>query len=223
MRVLVFFSPTMQTVLLIGVFLLAVAVGFTSGALDDGPHHLRGFVHQWASGTGDQHSLWRQLSKDESHAWANKSSMIKAFIALQENQEGLKKVKEAIEAASDLTNATSYGCHLSWDNLTTLVAPSDTKVDAVVQWLKAAGMEKYEVMASCRVSFAALADALETLVKCCVCAYMPCAMHSSLKHVLIHWCEEDVYRIPCHLEHIVDFVTPLVGVWPHPKHSQVHF
>lgn len=182
------------------ILVLVVAVALAGASTG-----LRGFVSKRGT-TGRAH--WRLLTTQEA------SGNIKAFVALKENQQGLHKVKESVEAASDPANP-NYGRHLSWEELNALVAPSEAEVEAVVQWLQSAGVEKYEVMASRSwIRFTASPAALEALVQCRIRAYTP-KKESKKERVIIHRCEEDIYEIPRHLEHIVDFVTPIVG-FPRP-------
>jgi subtilase family serine protease len=191
------------------VLLLVVAVALAS-ASGGSP---RGFVSKRAT-TGRSH--WRPLSEDETRAWANKRNageqpLIKAYIALKENEEGLQKVQQSVEATSNPAHP-HYGRHLSWDELNALVAPRDADVEAVVAWLQGAGVTKYEVMASRSwVRFAGSADALEALVNCRVRAYTPRKESAKKERIVIQRCEGEAYEIPRHLDHIIDFVTPIVG------------
>jgi tripeptidyl-peptidase-1 len=204
--------------------LLVVAIALASASGSP-----RGFVTKRAT-TGRSH--WRNLSEDETRAWANKRNageqpLIKAYVALKENQEGLRKVQESVEASSNPAHPR-YGRHLSWEEVNALVAPRYADVEAVVAWLQDAGVTKYEVMASRSwVRFAGSADALEALVNCRVRPYTPRKDSAKKERIIIQRCEEEVYEIPRHLDHIIDFVTPIVG-FPRPgakaqylRHSDV--
>jgi tripeptidyl-peptidase-1 len=167
---------------------------------------------------------WRPLTSaelDAHRAIDGEQPLIKAFVALKENAAGLRAVEAAVEAASDPTRADTYGRHLEWDELNALVAPTDADVEQVKTWLEQAGVERFEVLASGSwVRIEASADALHALVKCRVRSYTPRLRQN--KKVVIQRCEEEVYEIPRHLDHIVEFVTPIVG-FPRPNGKKVQY
>jgi hypothetical protein len=194
--------------LLVAVLAAVVVSASSSGA------GLRGFVNGRQATSGRAH--WRPLTSaelDAHRAIDGEQPLIKAFVALKENAAGLRAVEAAVEAASDPTRADTYGRHLEWDELNALVAPTDADVEQVKTWLERAGVERFEVLASGSwVRIEASADALHALVKCRVRSYTPRLRQN--KKVVIQRCEEEVYEIPRHLDHIVEFVTPIVGTPP---------
>jgi hypothetical protein len=215
------------------VVLAAVVFDVSGASSSSSGAGLRGFVNGRRATSGRAH--WRPLTPAELDAHrvsdsAFEQPLIKAFVALKENSAGLRAVEAAVEAASDPTRADTYGRHLEWDELNALVAPTDTDVEQVKLWLERAGVERFEVLASGSwVRIEASADALHALVKCRLRSYTPRLRHDSTsKKVVIQRCEEEVYHIPHHLDHIVEFVSPIVGtllpacMTPHGSYTLTH-
>jgi tripeptidyl-peptidase-1 len=210
------------------VLLLVVLAALAVASASSG---LRGFVSKRAA-SGRSH--WRPLTPEETRQWVSTKRaavdadeeqlpLIKAYVALKENAAGLRTVQESIEASSDPARPDRYGRHLEWEELNALVAPSEDDVAQVTQWLERAGVEHWEVMASRSwVRIAASAEALEALVKCRVRAYTPRKDSTKPERIVIQRCEEEVYEIPRHLDHIVDFVTPIVG-FPRPNGKKAQY
>ncbi len=197
------------------VVVLAAALAVTSMS------RLRGFVSKHAM---SGHSHWCPLTHEETHQWVSTKRaaidtdeeqlpLIKAYVVLKENTAGLRTMQESIKASSNPTCPNHYGHHLEWEELNALVAPSKDDMAQVTQWLKHASVKHWEVMASCSwVRIATSAKALEALVKCHIRAFTPHKDLTKSERIIIQWCEEEVYKILCHLDHIVDFMTPIVGM-----------
>lgn len=195
---------TLMRVLLVLLVVVAMASATRRGFSDQQPSRNRGH--------------WLPLANDHPNNKLHSSKpLIKAWVALKQNEMGLRAVQKNVETASDPYHP-AYGRHLSWAQVNALVAPRSDDVAQVVEWLEWAGAKEVEVMTSRSwVRFTASAEAIMALVKCRVQAYSPLQASTQQREeptssVIIHRCEEEAYEIPRHLDHVVDFVTPLVGM-----------
>jgi hypothetical protein len=208
-----------KTALVLLVLALLALVVATSASSQ---HRQRGFIDKRST---NARSLWQPLTDlegDDQAAAARTRRLVKAYVALKENQDGLHSVQESVEAALDPQSKT-YSRHLSWDAVNTLVAPGQANMAKVVRWLKQAGVEKWEVMPTRSwIRINASADVLESLVKCRMRAYTPVEATATEGATVIHRCKEDTYQVPHHLKDIMDFVTPIVGTSPQRLHRTRH-
>lgn len=126
------------------------------------------------------------------------------YIALKERN--MKELEDYALQISDPTNLAMYGKHLSLDQLTEMISPSQENINKVIDWLKSNGVEEIELLASRSwIKFKAPLGVTQRLVNC------------QFQEFKFHRSDETVvrcvggYSVPKHLDDIVEFVTPVVG------------
>jgi len=150
----------------------------------------------------------REFAARSKHGWTMSGSpaqteMRELFVALKERN--LDDVERIALEISDPDSST-YSQHLSFDELQTMTRPLDHEVKKVTTWLDSQGISHEITPAGHYIKVRATVAQIERLLNCKLRTY---THERSPARPIIR--SETPYRVPKHLDHIVDFVTPLHG------------
>ncbi|PRP78809.1 hypothetical protein PROFUN_00982 [Planoprotostelium fungivorum] len=155
----------------------------------------------------------REFTTSRKHGWTAagqpaQSEVREFFIALKERNMG-----EVERIALEISNpdSTSFSQHLSFHELKALTAPHASDVAKVTQWLDSNGIDHERTPSGGHIKIRATVAQVERLFDCKLTTFTHSA---SAANPIVR--SETSYKVPKHLDDIVQFVTPLHGFPKNP-------